>query len=233
VVSFDRVDYAGTGNCAPPTTCGTPGGVNVIPGKGANDSLALTTSGIGVGWSVRLTFAQPTQRLTLLVGDADQAPGPGATAPRAVLTGFFNGVRVASVSVQGDLDSLANQSLNLQGSVINSAVVQWANANGTPREGWPEIVDNVHSDPLCSVFGNNGPNTLNGTVDIDVLCGGGGGDTLNGFGDHDLLFGNGGTDTLNGGAGMDQMFGGTGNDTCNGGTGTDTANSCETRTSVP
>jgi hypothetical protein len=233
LLSFDTVAYPGTGNCTE-IECGTADGVTVNMSRGANDSQAVTTHIIGVPQAIRINFVQPTQRVSLLIGDADQQPAPGQTLPSAVLTGFFDGTRIASVSVQGDNDGLADQTLNLQGFIVNSAVVQWTEPDGTtPRSGWPEMVDNVHSDPLCSVFGNNAANTLDGTADIDVICGGPSADTINGFGDHDLLYGNTGADTINAGFGMDQMFGGTGFDTCRGGPGTDTANSCESRTSVP
>jgi hypothetical protein len=232
LLGFSRVDYAGTGNCAPPTTCGTPAGVAVTDARGANDSNAIL-SGLGIGLALRITLTQPTQKLSLQIGDADQAPAAGEPTPFAVLVGFRDGVRVTSASVRGDNDGLADQTLTLQGVVIDSAVVQWQDPIGTPRAGWPELVDTVRSDPLCSVSGNNSANTLSGTADVDVICGGPGGDTINGFGDHDLLYGNGGNDTINGGPGGDRMLGGPGSDTCNGGTGTDTASSCETRTSVP
>jgi Ca2+-binding RTX toxin-like protein len=232
-VGFATVDYAGTGDCAPPTTCDQPFQYSVIDVRGVDDSNAVTTSGIGVSWGIRITLAQPTQRLSLQIGDADQAPSQGDPTPFAVLVGFRDGVRVTSTSLQGDDDGFADQTLTLQGYVIDSAVVQWQDPIGTPRSGWPEIVDTVRSDPLCSVFGNNLANSLTGTADVDVICGGPGGDTISGLGDNDLLYGNGGTDTINGGPGRDRMVGGAASDTCNGGTGTDTAFGCEARTSVP
>jgi hypothetical protein len=232
LLSFDVIDYPGGSSDCTPVECTFPGDAGLIQTKGFEDSKAVIASTF-VTRGLRITLAQPTQRLSLMIGDADQQPPAGQTPPRAVLAGFFDGVFIASVSIQGDNDSLADQSLNLQGFVINSAIVQWQHPDGTPRTGWPEVVDNVHSDPLCSVFGTNGANTLTGTADVDVICGGPGNDTLNGLQDNDLLFGNTGRDTINGGSGSDQMLGGTQTDTCNGGPNADTATSCEIRTSVP
>jgi Ca2+-binding RTX toxin-like protein len=230
LLAFDTVDdYPGGGSdCDGVTTCTLIGGVSVLGMAGVGDSQSLSTQGIGMQ-ALRITFAQPTQFLRLRFGDADQTADTGEAG---TLTGFFGGVRVGSASVLRDQDSLTDQVITLKGFVIDSAIFQFTRP-GTEADNAAEIIDGIQSDPLCSVFGNNAANTLNGTADVDVICGGPGADILRGFGDGDLLYGNGGPDTLLGGAGKDRMFGGAGFDRCNGGTQADTANSCESRTSVP
>jgi Ca2+-binding RTX toxin-like protein len=93
----------------------------------------------------------------------------------------------------------------------------------------------------CSIVGNSGPNTLNGTPGDDIICGSGGNDTINGLGGNDevfggtgddtisgaggadLLRGEGGNDTITAGPGEDRILGGSGNDQASGGGGKDTA----------
>jgi Ca2+-binding RTX toxin-like protein len=230
LLGFSTVhDYPGSGSdCDGTTTCTSIGGATVFDKAGVGDSNSLITQGIGMQ-ALLITFDQPTQFLRLRFGDADQTADTGE---RGTLAGFFGGAFVASTSVVRDQDSLTDQVITLQGFVIDSAIFQFTRPTGE-ADNASEIIDNVQSDPLCSVFGNNGANTLTGTADVDVICGGPGGDTINGLGDNDRLYGNGGIDTINGGPGRDAMFGGAGKDTCNGGTQVDTANSCEIRTSVP
>src|SRR5262245_12249001 len=71
------------------------------------------------------------------------------------------------------------------------------------------------------IVGNNGPNTLTGTIDTDIILGAGGDDDLSGKGNDDFLNGGSGNDRLDGGAGSDILRGGTGNDVLTGGLGDD------------
>jgi Ca2+-binding RTX toxin-like protein len=82
-------------------------------------------------------------------------------------------------------------------------------------------------------IGNNGPNSLTGTAQNDLIRGRGGNDVLRGlggsdriFGDNgdDLLFGGNGDDRLAGGLGDDIVSGSAGDDVVDGGTGADTIN---------
>jgi len=73
-----------------------------------------------------------------------------------------------------------------------------------------------------SVYGNNGPVTLNGMGGDDILQGGFSNDTLNGGAGNDALYGNGGFDILSGGDGDDFLAGGSGGGVLHGGLGADT-----------
>jgi Ca2+-binding RTX toxin-like protein len=83
---------------------------------------------------------------------------------------------------------------------------------------------------MATIFGTNGADTKNGTVDGDFIYGypdGGdplldtGNDTLNGLEGNDEIRGGGGNDTLDGGNDNDVLYGDTGDDTLNGGAGDD------------
>jgi hypothetical protein len=229
-VHFDVVDYQGLGSCNT-TTC--PASLNPsfnIFGSGSGNQVQTFADGGNDRKAVvRLSFTQPTQSLTLLLGFDTVLPGDLVT-----LTGFRGGQQVASVTNPVE----AAATMTLQGYVIDSAVVQFL-IDGVPgtvvRQGLGTqiFVSDVRSDPLCSVVGGNGPDTLNGTAGADVICGGPGNDTITGAGGNDLLLGNLGNDRLTGGPGADRLVGGDGTDTCDGGIGTDTSTGCETRTRIP
>lgn len=94
---------------------------------------------------------------------------------------------------------------------------------------------------MATVNGNNGPNTLAGTSDADVVNAYGGNDTVTAQGGNDTIYGGRGDDSLSGGtendlifgeddndrlfgdAGNDTLVGGAGNDTLHGGDGSDLA----------
>jgi Tol biopolymer transport system component len=78
-------------------------------------------------------------------------------------------------------------------------------------------VEDPDWQPLCTVTGTLGDNTLQGTGGPDLLCGLGGNDTLSGLGGDDLVFGGDGNDTIRGGDGWDVLAGGAGDDIAFGG----------------
>lgn len=111
------------------------------------------------------------------------------------------------------------------------------NADGTAptrltTDAGPDLAPDWQPDPICTVRGTGGPETLVGTEVNDVICGLGGDDTVTaGFGNdlvfggpgndliegqdgNDLLHGDAGNDTLDGGPGFDYLDGGNGSDTC-------------------
>lgn len=69
----------------------------------------------------------------------------------------------------------------------------------------------------CTIYGTDGPDTLEGTTGNDVICGLDGNDTLRGKRGGDILIGGAGRDTLSGGDGTDTLYGRSGNDTLRGG----------------
>ena len=78
-----------------------------------------------------------------------------------------------------------------------------------------EAYDPIVESGTC--FGTDGPDTLLGTRDRNLMYGRGGGDVLKGFGDTDGLNGEAGSDRLLGGAGADSLLPGPGDDTSAGG----------------
>jgi Ca2+-binding RTX toxin-like protein len=71
------------------------------------------------------------------------------------------------------------------------------------------------------ITGNDGGNTLNGTVGQDTINGNGGNDTIFAGDDDDSVDGGSGNDVIDGGNGADDLFGGSGTDTLIGGAGAD------------
>lgn len=74
---------------------------------------------------------------------------------------------------------------------------------------------------MADIFGDNDPNTLNGTIFDDNIRGDSDSDILNGDSGNDLLYGENDDDLLNGDSGDDQLFGDRGNDWLYGGNGRD------------
>jgi Ca2+-binding RTX toxin-like protein len=74
---------------------------------------------------------------------------------------------------------------------------------------------------MARLWGNEGPNTLTGGSENDLIAGRGGNDVLSGRDGNDLVYGEDGHDTIDGGAGNDWMHGGRGNDLVRGGAGND------------
>lgn len=75
--------------------------------------------------------------------------------------------------------------------------------------------------PLCTISGGAGADTLTGTAGRDVICGLGGNDQITGLGGNDVVFGGPGSDSLVGGYGKDVLVGGSGADTARGGAAAD------------
>jgi Ca2+-binding RTX toxin-like protein len=72
---------------------------------------------------------------------------------------------------------------------------------------------------LAALLGTNGPDTLEGAGDGEVILGFGGDDRIESGDGHDCLIGAGGKDVLRGERGDDRLTGGRGNDTLVGGPG--------------
>ena len=106
------------------------------------------------------------------------------------------------------------------------------------NDGVPDTQDAFPFDPAQHLTpATAGPDTINGSVLDEVICGLGGGDTLNGLGGNDTLWGDAcndkakrifgaqsgtdGNDKLDGGDGNDSLFGAGGKDRLTGGTGKD------------
>ena len=108
-----------------------------------------------------------------------------------------------------------------------------------------DLAPSWEAQPVCSISGTTGPDTLTGTEGPDVICGldgddvilagggndlvlaGGGNDQVQGEAGNDLLFGAGGDDFLSGREGYDGLFGGGGADTCLRGAGGGFVRQCE------
>ena len=75
--------------------------------------------------------------------------------------------------------------------------------------------------PLCTIEGTDGDDTLVGTRGRDLICGGEGHDAIAGGPGMDLVFGGGNNDDLYGGPDADVLSGGDGDDKVGGGSGRD------------
>jgi hypothetical protein len=197
---------------------------------GASTARMLVEETMDSDGALRMTFTRPTQSIQVTYY-FDREIDPFRPTTEAVLTAFRAGAFVTQLRTP--VVAVGSEgTLLLQGYVFDSAVLQLTQDTGRGSSAY-EFVDEVRSDALCSISGNNGNNTLNGTSAADVICGGPGNDTIHGNGGNDLIFGNLDNDTLFGDDGNDNLQGGMGTDSCNGGLGTDTSSGCETRSSIP
>ena len=75
--------------------------------------------------------------------------------------------------------------------------------------------------PVCTMTGTDGNDTIQGTSHRDVICAGPGDDVVHGGGGNDVIFGFGGNDNITGDAGNDVVSGMDGDDSVTGGDGRD------------
>jgi Ca2+-binding RTX toxin-like protein len=74
----------------------------------------------------------------------------------------------------------------------------------------------------ATIWGDDRPNKLTGTPEVDSIFGFGGDDTIDGLASNDYINGGAGDDSIYGGSGNDSLLGRPGNDTLIGGRGNDT-----------
>jgi len=217
--------------------------------------LAFDAAGTG---GIEIRTSTPTNSMSVAFGNDD--PDYTGAGSKAVMTLFRNGTEVAEKSVVMNLNEVADQVITQEkGPIFNRAVIVYVDAAGAPSE-LMEVVDDIRVGPLCTIWGTESRNILNGTGGPDVLCGAGGNDSIDARGGNDLVFAGTGVDTVDAGSGLDTVFGGLGRDTvlgrtgadslsgsegrdflhggpgtdrCNGGPDRDTAKECETRISIP
>jgi Ca2+-binding RTX toxin-like protein len=110
---------------------------------------------------------------------------------------------------------------NIEGVATNTASVTTSGIDPNPNNNSASTTTRV-GPAGCTIFGTDGPDTLQGTSGNDTLC------ALNG---NDIIFPNGGNDTVFAGDGADEVkastgdaviYGGAGDDIINGGPGNDT-----------
>jgi Ca2+-binding RTX toxin-like protein len=82
-------------------------------------------------------------------------------------------------------------------------------------------MENGAVEPLITIFGDAGADTVLGGDGGSLISGGAGDDALTGGSGNDIIYGNTGADLLVGQAGDDTLFGGQGNDVVSGGDGAD------------
>ncbi len=128
-----------------------------------------------------------------------------------VTVGDISGVTATVLTING---GLGDDNLNASTGVLGN-VRMGINGN----DGNDSITGSVSDDTLD---GGTGTDTLLGGAGNDTLFGGTEGDAINGQAGNDFIRGDDGNDTLDGGAGNDLMRGGLGHDTMSGNEGNDT-----------
>jgi TolB protein len=83
--------------------------------------------------------------------------------------------------------------------------------------------------PLCTINGTVGDDTILGTSGLDVICAGSGNDVIRARGSNDVVFGGRGADRIYGEYGGDVLVGGAGADVVAGGPGKDLINTLDRR----
>jgi Ca2+-binding RTX toxin-like protein len=225
--------------------------------EGNGRSIAAFDGGMTSG-GIEIRTSTPTNSITVAFGNDD--PGIALPGSKAVMTLFRNGTEVAETSVLMNRNDEADQVITQEkGPIFNRAVIVYVDAADSPSV-LAEVVDDIRVGPLCTIWGTESRNILNGTSGSDVLCGAGGNDSIDARGGNDLVFAGTGADTVDAGSGLDTVFGGMGRDVvlgkvgadnlngsegrdslnggpgtdrCNGGPDRDTAKNCEARVSIP
>jgi Ca2+-binding RTX toxin-like protein len=225
--------------------------------EGNGRSIAAFSGGSSNG-GIEIRTSTPTASISVAFGNDD--PGIAPVGSRAVMTLFRNGTEVAETSVLMNRNDEADQVLTqVKGPIFNRAVIVYVDGADSPTT-LAEVVDDIRVGPLCTIWGTESRNILNGTGGADVLCGAGGNDSIDARGGNDLVFAGPGADTVDAGRGLDTVIGGlgrdillgragadhltgaegrdrlnggAGTDRCNGGPDRDTAEDCENRISIP
>ena len=222
-----------------------------ISGSGVDDVLIVDVSNGNPLPSSGLTFdgMGGDNRLTVMGGVASESLLSVASAASGQLV--IDGVAISYSAVDAIEDRLSatnrtmsigagNDHLTLTDngssndglsrlSLVGGVTFDFAVPSGTlvvHGGAGNDTVTLAGADPLMnrivSVFGDDGNDSLTGSMRSDSLDGGAGNDVLLGQSGDDTLVGGAGLDTLLGGAGRDSLSGGDGNDRLNGQGGADT-----------
>jgi hypothetical protein len=169
--------------------------------------------------ALEIRFATPTSAISLAFGNDD---GNVVTkSDLARLTLFRGSTMVGRVDVHPNANDVMDQTISkTTGVLFNRATFVYVSGAGKPLNV-TETVDDITINPLCTITGNAGNNTLVGTSGNDVICGDTGADTIKGHGGDDVIFGGGGADHITGGKGADVIYGGGSADSLSGGRGRD------------
>ncbi len=168
--------------------------------------------------ALEIRFTAPTTGLSLAFGN-DDSSFTDAT-DQAQLTLYRNAVQVGQKAVNFNANDIMDQTISFSGEPFNRATFQYVDASGTPIN-LIEVVDDIAVNPLCTITGDSGNNTLDGTSGDDVICGGDGDDVIKGRGGNDLIYPGAGDDTTVAGGGDDTVIDSAGDDRIRGGGGDD------------
>ena len=192
----------------------TSGGELVDGGEGLNTVLAKGTGNsdtIAIG--ATLTALTITNGTTTLIssGRLQQVIVDGLAGDDTITVGDLAGTGFFKLDVRGgDGDDF----LNATGANIGTVRMSLNGDNGNDT-----IIGSLGNDTINGGAGNDG---ANGGTGNDTINGGTGNDQLGGGLGNDLIGGGEGNDFVNGNAGDDSLLGGSGNDTLKGEEGADT-----------
>lgn len=135
-----------------------------------------------------------------------------------IITDFRTGAGGDILHISQAITGVANVQELIGAFAANGAdlVLSLANAGGSitlKGAAGRMLAENNIRFVITPIEGGEGNDTVNGTINKDILNGQAGNDSLSGFAESDILNGNDGNDMLEGGAGADAMDGGAGTDT--------------------
>ncbi len=162
-----------------------------------------TTIAQGTSLADTMTIGQNGKNLTVtFLGQGTLS----VAHPGSAMNVLVNGLGGDDTLTVGTLDTVKPLALSVDGGEGNDLISAYQSLMGGVR---------------LSLFGNNGNDTLNGSLSNDTLSGGAGNDSVCGWAGDDSIFGNEGNDSLGGSLGNDTIDGGSGADLLNGQQGND------------
>ena len=140
------------------------------------------------------------------------------TGGQDIITDFVAGTAGDILHISQAITGAANVKEVIDGFVINGADLVLnlpTNGGSITLKGAAGrvLTENNIRFVITPIEGGEGDDTVNGTVNKDILNGKAGNDLLLGLAEDDILNGNEGNDTLEGGVGADALDGGAGTDT--------------------
>ncbi|MCX4666253.1 hypothetical protein OG453_06175 [Streptomyces sp. NBC_01381] len=188
----------------------------VALGDSFTDTVTVANNGPGAATSVDTSVTYTGAAVS--VGSVSSSQGTCTPSGSTVNCSLGSLAASGSATVTVTVEPAAT------GTVTATATSSAVEDDPTPGNNSDSESTTVNNANGCTITGTGGADTINGTVDSDVICALGGNDTVNADNADDTVYGGAGNDTLNGGNGEDTLNGGDGDDTLNGNNGNDTIN---------
>ena len=179
-------------------------------------TYTLTSTNAGPSSATDVSISDTLPSVTLFKS-ATPSAGGNCSVPAVDATG------TVSCSWSGPTPRNAARSVQIVVEVPGPQTITNAATTTSPTED-PDLTNNataVATQIICTIYGTEGSDALQGTDGFDVICGLGGNDSIRAAGGNDRVFGGSGNDSIRGDAGDDVLHGEDGTDHLLGGDGDD------------